>query len=286
MRIIEHRLHQDDGSPYPFVQSPNTSGRFSGNNLQYLVMHYTAGTSSTSAVKTLTNPNVKASAHIVVGRDGKITQMVPFNTVAWHAGTSTWRGLSGLNKYSIGIEITNAGLLEKSADGKYYAWYGEEIPASQVTEAPHKNAPGVKRAWHRYTDKQIEVVLKLAELLVTQYGLKEIIGHDDIAPRRKTDPGPAFPLAKFNSLLNPGGRKDPETLDNVYRTVVSLNLRTAPSLESSLSPFAPLPKGTRFQIVDEDGAWKYITVLDTLKGSDDVEGWISGNPKYMEPSPS
>ncbi len=286
MRIIEHRLYQDNGSPYPYVQSPNTSGRFTGNNLQFLVMHYTASTSASSAVKTLTNPNIKASAHVVIGRDGAITQLVPFNTVAWHAGTSTWRGVSGLNKYSIGIEITNAGLLEKSADGKFYAWYGEEIPSSQVTEAPHKNDPSVKRAWHRYTDKQIEVSLELAEILVTQYSLKEIIGHDDIAPRRKTDPGPAFPLAKFNGLLNSSGRKDPETLDNVYRTVVNLNLRTGPSLESSLSPFAPLPKGTRFQIVDEDGAWKYITVLDTLKGTDDVEGWISGNPKYMENSPS
>lgn len=286
MRIIEHRLYQDNGSPYPYVQSPNTSGRFTGNNLQFLVMHYTAGTSASSAVKTLTNSNVKASAHIVIGRDGAITQLVPFNMVAWHAGTSTWRGLSGLNKYSIGIEITNAGLLEKSADGKFYAWYGEEIPASQVTEAAHKNDPKVRRAWHRYTDKQIEVSLKLAEVLVTQYSLKEIIGHDDIAPRRKTDPGPAFPLAKFNSLLNSSGRQDPETLDNVYRTVVNLNLRTGPTLESSLSPFAPLPKGTRFQIVDEDGAWKYITVLDTLKGTDDIEGWISGNPKYMERSPS
>jgi N-acetylmuramoyl-L-alanine amidase len=286
MRIIEHRLYQDNGSPYPYVQSPNTSGRFTGNNLQFLVMHYTAGTSASSAVKTLTNRNIKASAHVVVGRDGAITQLVPFNMVAWHAGTSTWRGLSGLNKYSIGIEIANAGLLEKSADGKFYAWYGEEIPASQVTEAPHKNAPTVRRAWHRYTDKQIEVSLQLAEVLVAQYSLKEIIGHDDIAPRRKTDPGPAFPLAKFNSLLNSSGRQDPETLDSVYRTVVNLNLRTGPSLESSLSPFAPLPKGTRFQIVDEDGAWKYITVLDTLKGTDDVEGWISGNPKYMERSPS
>lgn len=286
MRIIEHRLYQDDGSPFPYVQSPNTSGRFTGNNLQYLVMHYTAGTSAQSAVKTLSNPNIKASAHVVVGRDGSITQLVPFNTVAWHAGTSTWRGLSGLNKYSIGIEITNAGLLEKSADGKFYAWYGEEIPASQVVEAPHKNAPTVKRAWQRYTDKQIQVVLELAELLVVQYSLKEIIGHDDIAPRRKTDPGPAFPLAKFNSLLNSSGRKDPETIDTVYRTTVSLNLRVGPSLESDLSPFAPLPKGARFQVLDEDGAWKYITLLDSVKGVADVEGWISGNPKYMERSPT
>jgi len=108
MKIIRHRLRKDDGNPYPFVPSPNKGGKAEP---KYLVMHYTATPDLEVAIRSLINPKRKASAHLVIGRDGSITQLVPFDRVAWHAGASSWDGLKGLNRYSLGIELENAGKL-------------------------------------------------------------------------------------------------------------------------------------------------------------------------------
>ncbi len=80
----------------------------------YLVMHYTAGGTMSGAVSTLKKKGSKASAHIVIDRDGAVEQVLPFNKVTWHAGRSRWRGLKGLNAHSIGIELVNAGPLQQS----------------------------------------------------------------------------------------------------------------------------------------------------------------------------
>ena len=122
MKITDHRLFKDDDAPYPFVGSPNSSGDLTH---EYLVMHYTAGRSAEESIKWLANAAAKASAHRVIGRDGSITQLVPFNIKAWHAGISSWEGRSGLNSYSIGIELDNAGRLTRHGS-KWRAWFGEE----------------------------------------------------------------------------------------------------------------------------------------------------------------
>ena len=74
-----------------------------------IILHYTAGTSAESSAKFLVRPDVKASAHVVIGRDGQVIQLVPFNIEAWHAGKSSYRGRNELNHYSIGIELDNLG---------------------------------------------------------------------------------------------------------------------------------------------------------------------------------
>lgn len=95
MKILRHRLQHDDGAPVPFENSPNQRG---GLDAKYLIIHYTAGSSADSSVRWLTNPASEASAHLVIGRDGSITQLVAFDRVAWHAGKSRWHGLASLNK--------------------------------------------------------------------------------------------------------------------------------------------------------------------------------------------
>ncbi len=100
------------GSEVSFVETPNKGGDLSP---RYLVFHYTAGRSATSSINWLTNPESKASAHLVLARDGTITQLAPFNIKTWHAGLSHWDGLSGLNSSSIGIEMDNAGPRRKWA---------------------------------------------------------------------------------------------------------------------------------------------------------------------------
>lgn len=167
---------------------------------RFLVIHYTAGASFKSDVATLSTSPTPASVHLVIGRSGEIVQIVPFNRVAWHAGASTWGNINGLNHYSIGIELSNAGLLKRSADGKFHSWWGEEIPQSQVFEAAHvKGGPVV--GWHMYPEKQIEALFEVARALHQHYDFLEILGHDDISWPRKTDPGPAFPMGALRSRI-------------------------------------------------------------------------------------
>src|SRR6187402_1489676 len=107
----QHRLQSDDGKDVPFRETKNCGG--AAYEPRYLVMHYTAGRSADSAASWLCNVKARASAHLVIGRDGSIIQLVPFNVLAWHAGTSAWQDgetrVTGLNRYSIGIELDNPG---------------------------------------------------------------------------------------------------------------------------------------------------------------------------------
>src|SRR5688500_7422869 len=99
MHIKNNLLFNNDGSQVQFVKSPNAGGQV---DPQYLVMHYTAVTTFESTLSHFQNPNADASAHLLIGRDGRITQFLPFNKVAFHAGRSQWKGLVNLNLFSIG----------------------------------------------------------------------------------------------------------------------------------------------------------------------------------------
>jgi N-acetylmuramoyl-L-alanine amidase len=162
-------------------------------------MHYTAGASAAGAIAHLTRRASRASAHVVIARDGSITQLVPFDRVAWHAGVSSWNGRSGLNRYSLGLELDNAGRLQRRG-GLWQTWFGAEIPEEEVVVAVHQHEAEAA-GWHRYPAVQLEAAFRLAELLINSYGFQDILGHDDIAPGRKQDPGPAFPLEDFRRRL-------------------------------------------------------------------------------------
>jgi N-acetylmuramoyl-L-alanine amidase len=209
----------------------------------------------------------------VVSRDGTITQLAPFNIKTWHAGKSHWEGLTGLNEYAIGIEMDNAGLLTRTGD-TFTAWFGASYPASQAIHARHKLDPE-PRWWHAYTQKQIEAALKLASLLVKEYGLTDVLGHDDIAPERKRDPGPAFPLESIRSRVV--GRKDEED-ERYHVTTDQLNIRKGPGTEYDLAA-PPLRKGTVLHILGKGARWTKVEVV----GQGDLEGWVSN--KYIEPVP-
>ena len=197
MKILNHRLCHDDGTSYPYVPSPNyTKGKTLAP--EYLVMHYTAGGSAQESIEWLASELAAASAHILIGRDGSITQQVPFDRIAWHAGVSFWKGRNGLNPVSIGIELDNPGKLA----GKPGAWkaFGKTVPDAGVLVATHKNEHE-PAAWAKYPKAQLAAAREVARLLVTTFGLREIVGHDDLAPNRKTDPGPAFPMDAFRAAV-------------------------------------------------------------------------------------
>jgi N-acetylmuramoyl-L-alanine amidase len=267
MRIKNHRLFDDAGGPVSFVESPNRGGVLVP---RFLVMHFTAGASAASSIDHLTRRGAGASAHLVIGRGGATTQLVPFNRVAWHAGTSRWQGVSGLNRHSIGIELDNAGELTDTPAG-WTSWFGRVYPDEDVVIAAHKH-DGVESGWQRYPEAQIMAALAASEAIFAQYGLEDVLGHDDIAPERKRDPGPAFPLERFAGRLR--GRADDDF--PLYETISWLNIREEPGTGHALLPEAPLAVGTRLLLVARDGSWCRVDVL----GENDnpvASGWVHGD---------
>ena len=249
------------GADVSFVETPNKGGDLAP---RYLVFHYTAGKSAASSINWLMNPESKASAHVVLARDGTITQLAPFNVKTWHAGLSHWDGLSGLNSYSIGIEMDNAGPLKKVGD-KYQAWFGTLYAEDQVIFAKHK-LDDEPRWWHAYTEIQIQKALELAQLLVRHYDLKDVVGHEDIAPDRKRDPGPAFPLENVRASVL--GREGEER-ERYEVTASTLNIRSGPGVE--FPPVAEqLKRGTEVVLLEKRDRWNKVELVK----NGDIEGWV------------
>lgn len=191
--VKNHFLHRDD-KPVAQARTPNVGGVLKPS---LLVMHYTASQSAKGAISWLCNPNAKASAHLVIDLDGTVTQLAPFNRVAWHAGKSVWKRRANCNAFSIGIEMTNAGPLIKLANGKFADAYGKNVPPSQVAMLAHKFENGVVKPWMAYPPAQVTVAVDVAKAICDAYRISAIAGHDDIAPTRKRDPGPAFRMDSF-----------------------------------------------------------------------------------------
>lgn len=204
MRIENYLLKDVD-----YIKSPNFKKKFISEKLKYLIMHFTGGTTLEGVVNTFLNKDMKVSAHIIIDRDGTVIQMVPFNYIAWHAGKSEWKGKKWLNNYSIGIEFVNVGKLTEK-NGIYKDYWDHEIDFKNVCiQNPNFFMPYVKvkefhelTYWQCFTDIQIEKGLEITKLLLQEYNLIDILGHSDISPGRKIDPGPAFPMNKFKKLLN------------------------------------------------------------------------------------
>lgn len=142
--------------------SPNFGERRGGAKPSIIVIHYTAMDSAEAAVERLCAPEFEVSAHYVIARDGKITQLVKEEDRAWHAGAGEWNGVTDVNSHSIGIELDNDGSSPFSA------------PLMDALEA-----------------------LLLAIIQRWDIRPEKIIGHMDCAPGRKTDPGPRFDWARI-----------------------------------------------------------------------------------------
>ncbi|GAA3971206.1 hypothetical protein GCM10022246_24620 [Pedobacter ginsengiterrae] len=270
MQIKNHLLIKDDGNAVTFKATPNKGGSLTP---QYLVMHYTAATTAGSAISWFLNPNAQASAHLLIDRDGSITQFAPFNVITWHAGKSQWQGLSGLNKYSIGIELVNGGRLTKSGNKWICPVDHRTIPIDEVIIARHKN-DSTESGWQEYTEKQLEAAMNVAALLVKKYNLKDVVGHEDIAPIRKSDPGPAFPMLSFRSKAM--GRNDKSSGE--VKNSVELNIRTG-AASSFPTLTKALPVGTHMLVLRTEGTWSFVEVLQSVHGIMDLEGWVS--TKYL-----
>jgi len=258
MQIKNHLLVGDN--VVVDLVSNKDSGIF--KELDTLVSHYTAGHTTKSAYDTLKDPKVEASAHLILGRDGKWIQLVPFNRIAWHAGQSKWRNRIGLNQYSIGVEIVNAGPLTKSSSG-YKTWYGSIVPSIDVLKAKHRNE-STERYWQTYTEIQIDEFIKFTKLLKETYDIKYILGHEEIAPGRKSDPGPAFPLDTIRNNIFSTNRKDirPLPTHGVVNTD-ALNVRLKPDKEAPV--VCILEEGNRVEIVGESDEYYEVSFNGFVK---------------------
>jgi len=131
-------------------------------NIKSIIFHYTGMKNESAAINRLTNIQSEVSSHYLIKNNGEIIKLVPDSYIAWHAGKSSWKNFKSLNQSSIGIEITN---------------------------------PGHEFGYKKFSKKQISSLLKLSKFLIKKYKIraKNILGHSDIAPERKKDPGEKFP---------------------------------------------------------------------------------------------
>ncbi len=152
-------------SPYIDAPSPNFDTRTAPPDM--IVLHYTGMPSGEAALDRLRDPNAKVSAHYLVEEDGRVFRLVAEERRAWHAGVSFWKGERDVNAVSVGIEIVN---------------------------------PGHEFGYRAFPDAQIEAVIALVGDIRTRWTIPDarIIGHSDVAPDRKEDPGEFFPWKRLH----------------------------------------------------------------------------------------
>lgn len=171
-----------------------------------LVIHFTSGMSARSSIDFWKTPEAHgALAHLIIDRDGTIFQCRPFDRTAGHAGASTWFDAAreikraGCNAFSIGIELANAGDSVSGSVEHPLAFKKYPCPAGAIL-ARHKNG-GPLTLWEKFPAAQLQSCFAVSQTLFARYHLDDVRGHDDIAPQRKNDPGPAFPMGELRALL-------------------------------------------------------------------------------------
>jgi N-acetylmuramoyl-L-alanine amidase len=272
-RIKNHRLGTASTSNVNFVRSPSTGGELKP---KFLIIHYTASGPDADIARYFSQKPAHVSAHLVIRRDGSITQCVPFNVVAWHAGKSQWTGkdgaYSGLNSHAIGIEIENWGPLAKSSGG-WVSWTGAQVDGLKVIEAHHKFGVPVC-GWEVFTAAQIETAIFAAQAICSEYPIEDIMGHDDIAPGRKSDPGPAWDMAAFKAHVK--GEAENGGAVFVVRSSSGLNIRSGAGASFPTVKPTALPDATKVLVHEASGKWRYVSVL-THAGQPDFSGWVHGD---------
>jgi N-acetylmuramoyl-L-alanine amidase len=273
--IKAHAL-SEGGKAVEFIKSPFVGGALP-QPTKIIVIHFTYGASARSSANWFKDKNNRgSSAHVVVDRSGEVIQCVPLNTVAWHAGDSRLRDLVGLNRYSIGIELANWGYLQRSGDG-WASYSGAKIakPFIGVHKNGNPDKGHVPIGWEPYPAPQFVSAVEIARALVDTYGVTEIVGHDDISPGRKWDPGPAFDMARFRNQVF-GDRKENGDIRLKVLAADGLNLRTGAGTQFEAKQL--LPAGTVVEPISEDGLWMCVSVIGA-NGQPTATGWV--HSKYV-----
>ena len=149
------------------VESPNWDERASPVSM--VVLHYTGMRTAEEALERMCDPKAKVSAHYMIDTDGTVISLVPEEKRAWHAGKSYWRGITDVNSASVGIEIVN---------------------------------PGHEWGYEPFTDDQMIALMPLLADIIERYDIPRanVVGHSDVAPARKQDPGELFDWQRLAQL--------------------------------------------------------------------------------------
>ncbi len=152
-----------------YIDTPSPNHDERSLPVSMVVLHYTGMADAASAISRLVDPEAKVSCHYLIAEDGQILRMVPEERRAWHAGQSWWRGLTDINSASIGIEIVN---------------------------------PGHEFGYRPFPEEQIDALVPLLADIKARHGITRgnIVGHSDVAPLRKQDPGELFPWGRLAKL--------------------------------------------------------------------------------------
>lgn len=185
--------------------SPNHDERPKGQVVDMLVLHYTGMSSGTAALDRLLDPSAKVSAHYLIEEDGRVLSLVPEERRAWHAGAAFWRGHTDINARSIGIELVN---------------------------------PGHEFGYRSFPEAQMAALETLAPEILARHPIpaRNVVGHSDVAPTRKQDPGERFDWARlaragvgmwpFNDLGTPSGPAD-DSLETVQDLLATFGFAVA-----------------------------------------------------------
>jgi len=141
--------------------SPNHGPRAAGGEIDTLVLHYTGMQTAVAALDRLCDPAAEVSAHYLIEEDGTVWRLVPEDRRAWHAGRAAWRGATDINDRSIGIELVN---------------------------------PGHEFGYRAFPEAQMDALIALCRDILARHAIapSRVLGHSDVAPTRKTDPGELF----------------------------------------------------------------------------------------------
>lgn len=152
-----------------FIDTPSPNFDERALPVTMVVLHYTGMPDAASAIARLSDPEAKVSAHYVIAEDGQVVRMVDETKRAWHAGKSFWRGVTDINSASVGIEIVN---------------------------------PGHEFGYRPFPVAQIDALIPLMQEITLRYRITRgnVVGHSDIAPARKDDPGELFPWERLAKL--------------------------------------------------------------------------------------
>ena len=277
MRLKNHRVEG-----VPFIPAKLTGGLIAP---EIVVLHDTAGRLDKFNSRDYLATTTKASVHFVVERDGTVSQLVPTNRRAGHAGQSSYHGRSDCNAFSIGIEIVNPGKMTRGVSGSVLSWWGQDFghggAVGGYTLADIETPQHGKGCWMSYTPEQIEAVTELLEALFAGIPtLKDITTHWYVSPGRKVDTNPLFPLDSLRARIL--GRDDPAIVAAEAASVEvdggnlveieapsGLNFRAWPSFNPNV--IAQIPDGTVVP-VNREGVFSGRHWLNvTYAGRD---GWI------------
>lgn len=194
--------------PLQIIEAPSPNFDARGRAVDTVILHYTGMKSGAEALARLRDPAAKVSAHYLIEEDGRIFRLVAEKDRAWHAGISSWKGEADINARSIGVEIVNPG----------HEWGYQDFPA-----------------------RQIDSVVLLLKEICARHGVAaaRVLGHSDVAPARKDDPGEKFPWKRLSGERLAIGPYEGAPDENIPYTDALAALRTIGYDAPDLAPGVP-----------------------------------------------